>query len=78
MPFGLINSCWMLHETNPELKTHLQEMQEKELKRKKHLQAREIPTINCDSWMIVRQATELDKKKAKIKILNRIKNAFWL
>ena len=78
MPFGLIGSCWLLHETNPELKTHLQEMQEKELRRSKHLQAREIPTINCDSWMIVRPANEADKRKAKARIINRIKNAFWL
>lgn len=67
-----------MHETNPELKTHLQEMQEKELRRSKHLQAREIPTINCDSWMIVRPATEADKRKARSRIINRIKNAFWL
>ncbi len=78
MPFLLSKNCYQIHERNAELMADLQKMQEKELRRSKHLQAREIPTINCDSWMIVRPATEADKRKARSRIINRIKNAFWL
>lgn len=34
--------------------------------------------INCDSWRIIRTATSDDNIKAKTKIINRLKNAFWL
>lgn len=79
MPFLLSKNCYQIHERNAKLMADLQKMQEKELRRRnKHLQARETPTINCDSWTIVRPATDADKRKAKSKIVNRLKNAFWL
>lgn len=34
--------------------------------------------INCDSWRILRPATPDDNVKSKAKIINRLKNAFWL
>lgn len=47
-------------------------------RKQKHERARSIPTVNCESWTIVRPATEADNRRAKCRIVNRIKNAFWL
>ncbi len=62
---------------NAELMKSLKKMSDEE-RRRKHLKVRDIPTINCDSWTILRPATDEDKRKAKVRIINRIKNAFWL
>lgn len=34
--------------------------------------------IDCDTWRIIGPATETDNRKAKCRIIERIKNAFWL
>jgi len=34
--------------------------------------------INCESWRIIGPAKESDNRKAKARIIKRIRNAFWL
>lgn len=47
-------------------------------RKNRHAKAMSVPTINCESWTILRPATEADNRKAKSRIVNRIKTAFWL
>lgn len=63
--------------SNADLMKSLTKMSDEE-RRRKHMKVRNIPTINCDSWTILRPATDEDKRKAKVRIINRIKKAFWL
>lgn len=37
-----------------------------------------VVTVNCDTWRILRTATEDDNRSARRRIVDRIKNAFWL
>lgn len=45
---------------------------------KKRRAKRITPVIDCETWRILRPATEEDNKRARRNIVERIKNAFWL
>lgn len=47
-------------------------------RKKRHARAMSVPTINCESWTIVRPASDDDNRRARRRIVERIKNAFWL
>lgn len=34
--------------------------------------------IDCDTWRVIGPATKEDNREAKLRIIERIKNAFWL
>lgn len=45
---------------------------------KKEKEKKPVCIINCDTWRIVRAATDDDKIKARYRILKRLRDAFWL
>ncbi|MBK9333865.1 MAG: hypothetical protein IPM96_16020 [Ignavibacteria bacterium] len=45
---------------------------------KQEKEKKPVCIINCDTWRIVRPATEDDKIKARYRILKRLRDAFWL
>lgn len=49
----------------------LNKMDREQKRRERHIRARSIPTINCESWTIVRPATDADNSKARNRIINR-------
>ena len=74
---NLLKGYREIQTSNADLMKSLTKMSDEE-RRRRHMKAREIPTINCDSWTIVRPATDLDNRQAKNRIMNRLRKAFWL
>ena len=67
-----------LKQAQADILSHLGKLASSQARKQRHEKVKSTPVINCDSWTIVRLATEADNRKARGRIISRLRKAFWL
>lgn len=75
---NLLKNHRELKQAQAEILSQLTKLAGEQARKQRHEKVKSTPAINCDSWTIVRPATETDNRQAKGRIINRLRKAFWL